>query len=192
MLDRAKIDQMREQLRTGVRTVSAPQLFPTPIPLAERMASMADIHPGMTVLEPSAGTGRLLDAILKYTAPEHVGYMELNYEMFRYLFDKYAECHGWQGDFLESPVKPVYDRVVMNPPFKNGEDIKHIKHALSMLRPGGWLVALCAGGPRQRKELEPLADYWEDLPPGTFSDEGTGVNVCLLVIEKGNDVRHHA
>lgn len=36
--------------------------FPTPKPLAERMADLADIEPGMKVLEPSAGKGNLADA----------------------------------------------------------------------------------------------------------------------------------
>jgi hypothetical protein len=42
----------------GVRVVSAPQLFPTPAALARRVVDLADIQPGMTVLEPSAGTVR--------------------------------------------------------------------------------------------------------------------------------------
>jgi len=38
----------------------------------------------------------------------------------------------------------------MNPPFENGADIKHIQHAMKMLKPGGRLVAICANGPRQQ------------------------------------------
>jgi hypothetical protein len=70
----------------------------------------------------------------------------------------------------------------MNPPFVNGADIKHITHAIGFLKPGGRLVALCANGHRQRDQLKPLTDYWEDLPPGSFSEQGTNVNVALLVI----------
>jgi len=36
--------------------------FPTPKPLATRMAELADIKQGDTVLEPSAGNGNLADA----------------------------------------------------------------------------------------------------------------------------------
>lgn len=85
----------------------------------------------------------------------------------------FLECNGDLGRF---------DRVVMNPPFENGADIKHITHALTMLKPGGRLVAICANGPRQNEQLRPLADTWEELPAGTF--DGTGVRAVLLVIAK--------
>jgi len=52
-----------------------------------------------------------------------------------------------------------------------------------MLAPGGRLVALCANGPRQRDQLRPLCQLWEDLPAGSFKAAGTGVNVSLLIIE---------
>jgi 16S rRNA G1207 methylase RsmC len=75
-----------------------------------------------------------------------------------------------------------FDRVLMNPPFQNADDIKHIQHAISFLNPGGVLVAICANGPRQQEKLKPLAESWEVLPAGTFA--GTGVNAALLVIRK--------
>ena len=37
----------------------------------------------------------------------------------------------------------------------------------------GKLVAICSAGPRQEKELQPIADYWEVLPQGTFKQAGT-------------------
>lgn len=70
----------------------------------------------------------------------------------------------------------------MNPPFDMGADIKHIEHALGMLKPGGVLVALCANGPRQRAAFIDRADYWEDLPEGTFRDQGTSVRSALMVL----------
>jgi hypothetical protein len=39
-----------------------------------------------------------------------------------------------------------------------------------------------------------MADYWEDLPEGSFKAQGTGVNVALMVIDstenKGGDVQN--
>jgi hypothetical protein len=46
----------------------------------------------------------------------------------------------------------------MNPPFANADDIKHIMHALKMLKPGGRLVAICANGPRQNDKLRPIVE----------------------------------
>lgn len=75
----------------------------------------------------------------------------------------------------------------MNPPFENGSDIKHIRHAFTFLKGGGVLVALCAAGPRQEDNLRPWVEAnggtWEPLGPGLF--EGTGVSVVLLSIRKG-------
>ena len=34
----------------------------------------------------------------------------------------------------------------MNPPFENGRDIDHVTHALSLLKPGGRLVAIMSEG----------------------------------------------
>ena len=74
----------------------------------------------------------------------------------------------------------------MNPPFAQGADIEHITHALTMLKPGGRLVALCANGPGQNAALRPLVDAsggdWEDLPADSFKAEGTGVSVALITL----------
>lgn len=172
----------------GVKVVVADQLFPTPRELAERMVRIADIRPGHEVLEPSAGTGHILDAIPK-DSTIRVTAVEINWNLAKLLIPKAQHVHN--GDFLECTgaaglLAPFgsFDRIVMNPPFQNGDDIKHIKHAAEMLKPGGILVAICAGGPRQQKELQPLASYWEPLPPDTFKESGTGVNTVLLTIER--------
>jgi protein-L-isoaspartate O-methyltransferase len=209
MLDKEKIAAMRQQLKTGIKVMSAPQLFPTPPHLAERMAEAADIEPGMRILEPSTGTGRLLDAILPRAEGVGSGWfvgcrstiqaVELNAELCAALRVKYPGIRVRQDDFLTmEPVTP-FDRIVMNPPFKNGDDIKHIKRAWALLAPGGRLVALCAGGPRQRRIFGDFAisaqecpqlkrSEWEDLPPGTFSDEGTEVNCALVIMDKVADI----
>ncbi len=174
-------DKMRESLRAGVQVVSAPQLFPTPPELARQMIELAEIRPGDRVLEPSAGTGALLELVPGDTC-------RIAVEINRALADRprlrqlaevrcadFLQCNGDLGTF---------DRVLMNPPFQNADDIKHIEHAVSMLKPGGRLVAICANGPRQREKLQPKATEWIDLPPGAFKEAGTGVNTAMLVIEK--------
>lgn len=176
--------QMKESLRQGVQVVSAPQLFPTPMDLACRMVDeLAEVKRHHRVLEPSAGTGNLLTAI--GDGADKVA-VEINYNLAESL--KQSRLHNLsvhRADFLEcNGDLGVFDRVVMNPPFENAVDIKHIMHAYGMLKPGGRLVALCANGPRQREKLMPIASYWEDLPEGTFKSQGTGVNVALLMMEK--------
>ncbi|HBD2526417.1 TPA: class I SAM-dependent methyltransferase, partial [Escherichia coli] len=62
-----------------------------------------------------------------------------------------------------------YSRVIMNPPFSHGQDIRHILRAFSLLRPGGVLVAVCLNGPRQQEKLLRFSDVHEELPRGTFA-----------------------
>jgi len=59
----AGFESLKDQLRQGIKVVSAPQLFPTPLELAGRMVDLAEINIGDRVLEPSAGTGNLLRAL---------------------------------------------------------------------------------------------------------------------------------
>lgn len=174
-------EAMRETLRQGVQTVCAPQLFPTPPALAMRMTSEAGIRPGHRVLEPSAGTGNLLREIARYHAAE-VKAVEVNPRLTGLLTQTCASVSVKCGDFLQcNGDLGKFDRIVMNPPFEDGADIKHITHALAMLKPGGRLVAICANGPRQNEQLKPFADMWEELPAGTF--DGTGVRAVLLTVD---------
>lgn len=180
---------MRQQLKQGVQVVSAPQLFPTPRELAQRVVDMADIQPGHRVLEPSAGTGMLLGAMggrMFGHNPERgtVHAVEINRQLAWKLQQEFPLTEVHAADFLDFQADDFepFDRIVMNPPFANGDDIKHIKHAASMLKPGGRLVAICAGGPRQREALSSLGT-WEDLPPDSFKDSGTSVNAAIVVIQ---------
>jgi protein-L-isoaspartate O-methyltransferase len=182
----ADIRAMRESLRGGVSVVAVPQLFPTPAALAARMVALADISPADRVLEPSAGTGAILKALPDSSAKVAV---EINPGLIEGLTRMgvsglliheadFLRCNGELGSF---------DRIVMNPPFKDGADIAHILHAVRFLKAGGRLVALCADGPRQAEKLRALAEgcggSWESLPEGTFAEHGTNVRVAMLVIE---------
>lgn len=195
--DSAEFKAMREQLKNGVHVVSAPQLFPTPKALADYMVDLVRPQIGARVLEPSAGTGRLLGALpgvlpLPYsnrqTACDVVA-VEINQDLAHRIESAGLASRVLQADFLTLKVNDLggkFDCVVMNPPFENGADIKHIQHALGMLKPGGRLVAICANGPRQRAQLLPLVEQlggqWQDLPPNTFAESGTTVNAALLTV----------
>jgi phospholipid N-methyltransferase len=180
----AKFEAMKDSLKGGIQTVTAPQLFPTPPDVAARMVELAEIEPGMTILEPSAGTGNILEAIYDNGEALPIA-IEINQQLVDRLKIKYPLMHCHCFDFLafDRSKHPV-DRIIMNPPFENGSDIKHIQHALTMLKPGGKLVAICAGGPRQEAALKPLADTWKKLPEGTFKNQGTNVSTVLLTITK--------
>lgn len=195
--DRAPYAAMRESLRTGqaVQVVSAPQLFPTPAALAARMVDLACPSIGARVLEPSAGTGRLLAALpglvptpvdgSRHTCCAHVVAVEISGPLARQLEGQGLAHEVRRADFLDlEPAElGTFDVVLMNPPFANAVDVKHIQHARRFLAPGGRLVAICAGGPRQAEALKPIASTWEPLPAGTFAEAGTGVHTVLLTID---------
>lgn len=186
------VDAMRAALAAGVQVVVNPYLFPTPPALADRAVALAQVEDWHVVLEPSAGTGRIVEAIKRAAPRAHVDMVEVNAECCKVLARKFqltaSEIAPY--DFLEvsGPICPDsesgFDRIVMNPPFDHGLDVKHILHALTFLKPGGMLVAICADGPQQERELKPLSATWEKLPAGTFADQGTCVRTILLSIHK--------
>jgi phospholipid N-methyltransferase len=184
----ADYQAMRETLKAGVQIVTAPQLFPTPPELADRMVREADIQPGHSVLEPSAGTGRIIYALARAgeLRDRPVTAVEINYSMADALRRSFPEMETAQADFLDVKGRQ-FDRILMNPPFGDAQDIKHITHALGLLAPGGKLVAVCANGPRQQERLRPLVEQyggtWEELPADTFKESGTSVRTVLLTID---------
>jgi protein-L-isoaspartate O-methyltransferase len=181
--ERTEFDAMKESLEAGISTVSAPQLFPTPPDIAAQVVELAEIEPGQTVLEPSIGTGSLVQAVIDTVDTEIVGY-EINTDLVRQASSKFPDwkLQARRADFLEvTDGQGQFPRIIMNPPFERGSDIKHIEHAKTFLRPGGRLVAICANGPRQQEKLKPQAEQWIDLGPGRF--QGTNVNTALCVID---------
>lgn len=90
------------------------------------------------------------------------------------------------ADFLETTPAELgtFDAVAMNPPFHMRADVAHIRHALTFLKPGGRLAALCMDTHHRAEALRPLADTWERLPAGSFRAEGTGIDAVLLTITK--------
>ena len=193
---RAEIDAMRESLRAGVQVVSAPQLFPTPADLAARMVEAAQITHGAYVLEPSAGTGRIVDAIAAAVPLSSIKLdcIEINHSMAQMLRAKYPDAYAVRPfDFLSFSPNPdqLADAVIMNPPFAKGADVEHVTHAAGFLAPGGRLVAVMSSGvtfrdDRKTRDFRALVDRMggtiEPLPADTFASSGTGVNTVLVVL----------
>ncbi len=132
------------------------QLFVTPAPVCDRLVTLAGISNRDHILEPSAGTGAILRAI-RDTAPVAMcDAVEINSGLVRYLRENFNGVRVQCGDFMEWQPVQYYSRVIMNPPFSHGQDIRHILRAFSLLRPGGVLVAVCLNGPRQQEKLLPF------------------------------------
>lgn len=180
---RPRFDRLakRHENGTAPRAVSSFQLFQTPPELAARLVASLDLEDGARVLEPSAGLGRLLDAVAALKPAEVVAVdvsPACTGELFRQERDGVTIK---QRDFLAvSPEElGTFDAVVMNPPFHMRADVRHILHALKFLRPGGRCAAVCLDTPHRSAALRRLADSWEELPPETFRAEGTSVRTIL-------------
>ncbi len=173
-----------------------PGFFPTPKPLAQRLIIEADIQPGMDVLEPSAGKGDLAEVISEETGI-HPDTIEPIFSLKNIL-----QAKGYTivaDDFLDF-VDRRYDRILMNPPFEKGLDIRHVLHAYSLLKPGGKLVAIMSEGPffradiksqEFRKWLTEKRGSSEKLPEGSFTGKDsfrqTGVSTRLVTLTKHTD-----
>tara|TARA_R110000764_G_scaffold216189_3_gene303051 strand:- start:3920 stop:11833 length:7914 start_codon:yes stop_codon:yes gene_type:complete len=166
--------------------------FPTPKELVDQMIDYADIQPGHEVLEPSAGKGNIAQEIIAAAPDAILEVVEYNSGLRAILEAKGYNVVG--NDFLE--VTKNYDRIVMNPPFENFQDIEHVQHAFSLLKPGGKLVAIMGAGVKNsrkkavefREWLDNAGSYIEDLPDGSFktSDRPTGVSTVMVTIEKND------
>lgn len=169
-----------------------PGFFPTPRPVIDRMLEAADIRPGMSVLEPSAGKGDIADAVRETSPEASLTAVEPVGELRDILQAKGHQVTD--SDFLAHAGQ--YDRIVMNPPFENGQDADHVRHAYDQLKPGGKLVAVMSEGPffRQDRKASEFRDWlssvggeseqMESAFAGRDAFRQTGVNTRMVVIEK--------
>ena len=160
--------------------------FPTPSALANALVGEAQLEPGMTVLEPSAGIGNIAIEAAAIVGAQNVLTVELqacNIDVLKGL--------GF-SDFLVFQPEAGFDRVLMNPPFSRQADIDHVLHAWSMVREGGRLVAIMAASVSFRNNAKSVAfrnlverhgRMW-DNPDGSFKSVGTQVRTVTVVLDK--------
>lgn len=188
----APVSPVELQIRKAERDLvgrKIPGFFWTQPPVVEQMIDLADIRPGNRVLEPSAGKGDLADAARRCGA--NVDCVEINHSLREILELKgLAVIHD---NFMQLPIEPVYDRVLMNPPFEKGQDIEHILRAWQFLKPGGVLVAIAGEGAfhRQGAKEQGFRYFLErngatefKLNNGEFKRSGTGVSSRIIALTK--------
>lgn len=176
---RGRFQALHERKPWQATVATSHNLFPTPVEIVTRMVQAADLSEGMSILEPSCGTGRILSAL---SASYAVDAVEVHPMLANDCRTRFPFVTVYEADFLRW-AGGRYDRVIMNPPFERGLDCQHIQRAASMVRNGGRLVALCYDGVTQAKRLRPIATTWEPLPAGSFASEGTQAGVVLMTIQ---------
>lgn len=134
--------------------------------------------PEHRVLEPSCGDGRILDALRTFGCRP----LGIEYHPGRAATARAKGHSVLTANFLDQPATPDFDKVVMNPPFYGRHYVKHVRHAIGFLKPGGILVSILpATAHYDHGELE---GEWRDLPVGSFSEAGTNVPTGLLRMRK--------
>lgn len=176
------------------------QFFATPKELAESMANQIlwdKSH--FDILEPSAGHGALIDAVLNQNEAvskrfDVIELSELNEAVLR---DKYRsngmQVMITQGDFLSIDFAKKYDLIIANPPFSKNQDIDHIRKMYSLLKDGGQLITIASkswtfGSQKKQVDfkgwLEDIGADWFDLEQGSFKSSGTNVSGVLITVMK--------
>lgn len=173
-----------------------PRCYSTPESLAREMVRLADIRPGMRVLEPEAGDGAIARLIRAACPEAWLDVLEIDPAFQAVLQQQGYHLAG--TDALEYQAGPVYGAVVMNPPFRGRQDIWHMLTCFDVVAPGGRLVSIASAesmtGPSTRasafrvwlREQQAWVQRLPGGPNGIFmqSARPTQVETYLLVIQK--------
>lgn len=169
------------------------QFFETPSNVATHLCNLADLKPGLSVLESSAGRGRILQALIQTGLGLRLFWCEIDNANCAYVEKNVSRSGFIQNDFLTAAIQQ-FDRVVMNPPFSNQQDIDHVTHALKFIDEKGILVSVMSPAikfrtNRKTNEFNALLKTFRsheiiDLPENSFNESGTTIKTVILKVRK--------
>lgn len=171
------------------------ELYPTPKEVIDRMM-MGENVAGKIVLEPSAGTGNIVEWLQEAGAKEVLA-CEINSTLQKIVGRK---CRLICDDFLKLTPEEIshIDMIVMNPPFSCAS--RHILHAYEIAPAGCQIIALCNSNTldntysTERKRLKDIIEYnggVEDLGQCFMdSERKTDVSVSLVKLYKPGEGKH--
>ena len=122
------------------------QYYPTPEELGKKLAALIK-NPQPPILEPSAGTGNLIQAFREARKYNHweYRYSEKDFHCVEINPERAATLKGndfaviWDNFLTFNPLMP-YQTIIMNPPFHDGA--KHLLKALNILADGGEIACI--------------------------------------------------
>ena len=193
--------------RTRTLEITKRQQFSTPLTISQAAAYAADVRPHERVLEPTAGTGNLIEPIRDKANVFPVEIEKRRADVLR--------ANGFtnvnEGDFFKTSLSN-FGAAVMNPPWGKlttgryaALDVpspwgrfgdvseRFFVQAMNRLDPGGRLVALMpttilaapSNGFRKWIADQHTLQAMIQSPPGAYSRRGTDVDSVLLVVDKG-------
>lgn len=174
--------------RTGTDVAKDLQFYGTPDIVADEAVERLYPSDGDRILEPSCGDGALLDAIRRFANRKRISLRVTGVEYDATRADT-ARSKGYgvqTANFLQVTPSPVFDKVVMNPPFYGKHYQKHVEHARKFLKPGGRLIAILPiTAVTDHGYIVPDrygCDKWKDLPVGSFRESGTNINTGIATL----------
>lgn len=165
------------------------QFYWTPGAAIDEVLRRLDLQSGDKIVEPSCGDGRILDVLAKwhkgdgpYDRRLPLVCTGIEYDASRAATSRAKGHHVMTANFLQVQPEPIFDKVIMNPPFHGKTYVKHLKHALKFSREGGVLV--CIMPATAHYDHKTTMGQWFDLPVGSFSEAGTNVPTGFCVVYK--------
>lgn len=153
------------------------------------------------VLEPSAGDGAFVRELLKMgltvdaieVDPTRAQAMTAEFSHSEFGTQLSIQC----ANFLTQHPRPVYDYVVMNPPFSGTHWIEHVMHAFDFLRSRGTLIAVLPAtaevseSPKheafrtwaQQFRRYGAGNLFRSMPCESFAESGTRVSTVILTLQ---------
>lgn len=150
------------------------QFYPTPKKLAEIVFELADLNENETILEPSAGRGDLLNGFNS----KYLKCVEIS--------DLHASILKEKGydvtvtDFLNYSEKSKFDKIIMNPPYAEGQARDHVLKASKIFK--NKLVAILPASLKNHNFGESFDHEYSEIIEDAFIEEGTSVRVVILTL----------
>ena len=168
------------------------QFFATPSDVADLMVAKLEIQPYEKILEPSAGNGALINAVLRLYSDIIIDCYELN-PLNRKALEKITNVNVIGDDFTKRLDNEEYDVIIANPPFSKNQDIIHLMKMWDNLRYGGriacitgthWMFSNDTKSVEFREWIIGKYTFQHEFPKGTFKESGTDIATILLILEK--------
>jgi hypothetical protein len=208
---RTALIERRTQVHRDAAARATDGFVRTPVKLADEIVSghrdIGALPRGARVLEPSAGDGPIVRAILDNDRDAHVVAIEPNdgradaldaipgerdeyagrVTVVRSQFEAYAAAYTGE----------LFDAAALNPPWSDSSRdlvwIDHVRAAWELLRPGGVLVAIVPPSYAFRTDrahsefrtwVEGCGGRFEKLAGQPFAESGTGVSAGVLTVPR--------
>lgn len=189
-------DRPEDYRTTGTAVAKDLAFYPTPTDAVAELLRDFYCKEGERILEPSAGIGNIVRALLK--KPVTVDAVEVHPGRADALLGLASDRLNVRcANFLRMKPEPVYDSVIMNPPFEGTHWMKHVRHAFDFLKSGGELRAILPvsaevndtpGHHKFRAWAEchspGWCGLWRGLPAESFAEVGVRINTTVLTLRK--------